>query len=176
MNNIIDFLKKKKLFFYALILIAILFAVDIWTKRYAFRSVNNIIYKTRGIHNHININKFFNIVKVVNTGISFGLFNNLVYGQYIISCIVFLIVTFLIYLTWKSNKKYDIFVYSLIIAGGLGNLYDRIIFGGVFDFLDFHIGEYHWPAFNLADSLICIGVALLLLKDLIDFIKTRKNS
>lgn len=175
MRKILNFLKKKKLFLYAVVFVAILFAFDIWTKRLAFRSVNNIIYKTKGIHTHIRITSFFNIVKVVNTGISFGLFNTLKYGQYILSSIIFIIVSFVIYLAWQTNKKYELLIYSLIIAGGLGNLYDRIVYGGVFDFLDFHIADYHWPAFNVADSLICIGVGLFLLKDLIDYFKKQKN-
>lgn len=175
-NKIINFLKNKKIFFFAMVFAFMLSIFDIWTKRYAFKSVNNIIYKTHGVHTHIQITNFLNIVKVINTGISFGIFNNIPYGQYILSSIVLLIIIFLLYLLWKSNNKYDIFIYSVIIAGGIGNLYDRIIFGGVFDFLDFHIGEYHWPAFNVADSLICIGVSLLLLKDFINYMKSKKNN
>ena len=176
MTKILEFLKKKKLFFYSLVFILILFSFDIWTKRKAFRSVNNIIYKTRGIHTHIKITSFFNIVKVVNTGISFGMLNNIKYGQFILSTVVLCIVIFLIYLAWKTKEKFELFVYSLIIAGGFGNLYDRIVYGGVFDFLDFHLGEYHWPAFNIADSLICIGVALIILKDLVNYLKNYKKN
>lgn len=51
---------------------------------------------------------------------------------------------------------------SLIIGGALGNVLDRLRFGAVADFLDFHLGNLHWPAFNVADSAICIGIALLL--------------
>lgn len=175
MKKILELLKNKKMFFIGLLIIFLLFILDIWTKRLAFSNVDYIINKTAGVHTHIRITSFFNIVKVVNTGVSFGLFNNLLYGHFILSLITFSIVAFLVYLIWKSNNKYNIFIYSLIVAGGLGNLYDRIIHGGVFDFLDFHIGEYHWPAFNLADSLICIGVFLLILEDFIDFIKSKKR-
>ena len=175
MEKIIEILKNKKMFFIGLLLILLLFIFDIWTKRLAFSKVDYIINRTAGIHTHIKVTGFFNIVKVVNTGVSFGLFGNLRYGQLILSFITFLIVAFLIYLIWGADSKYKAFVYSLIAAGGLGNLYDRIMYGGVFDFLDFHIGDYHWPAFNLADSLICIGVFLLILEDAVEFVRNRRN-
>lgn len=176
MKKIIEILKNKKIFFIGLLSIFLLFAFDIWTKRLAFSKVDYIIDKTAGVHTYIRITNFFNIVKVVNTGVSFGLFGSLKYGQFILSFITFLIVAFLIYLIWNTNSRYKTLVYSLITAGGFGNLYDRIIYGGVFDFLDFHIGGYHWPAFNIADSLICIGVCLLILEDFIKFIKERKSN
>ena len=53
---------------------------------------------------------------------------------------------------------------SLVLGGALGNLYDRLTHGYVVDFLDFYIGAYHWPAFNIADSAICIGAAIVILK------------
>ena len=103
------------------------------------------------------------------------MFNNIQYGQIVLSIITLLIVLYIIYLIYKSNNNYDIYIYSLIVAGGFGNLYDRITYGGVFDFLDFHLGQYHWPAFNLADSLICIGIGLIILKDLVIYIKNKKQ-
>lgn len=167
--------KERKLFFVGILIILALFVFDIWTKRLAFESVNNIYQKTAGIHNHIRITSFFNIVRVVNYGVSFGLFSDLKYGQFILSAITIIIVAFVIYLLWKTDKKYDTVVYSMIIAGGLGNLYDRVIYGGVFDFLDFHIWGYHWPAFNVADSLICVGIGLILLNDLLKFLNRKHN-
>lgn len=175
-KKVISFLNDKKIFFLVLVFIISLFILDIYTKRLAFSKVENIIEKTSGMHTHIKINEYFNIVKVVNYGVSFGLFNKLEYGQIILSTITFLIILYVVYLICKSKNKYDIFIYSIIVSGGLGNLYDRIIFGGVFDFLDFHIEKYHWPAFNLADSLICVGVGLIVLKDLINFIKSKMNN
>lgn len=177
MNKIINLLKIKKLFIINCILILVLFAIDIYTKRLAFSYVRDIKLKTSGIHTHIQVNSFLNIVQVINTGVSFGMFNSLEYGRYILSIITVIIVSIVSYLLWKENTKYTSITYSFIIAGGLGNLYDRLTYGGVFDFLDFHIGEYHWPAFNIADSLICIAVAIIVLeplyKKIIDTIKKK---
>ena len=175
MQKIIELLKNKKTLVFAFLLVLILFILDIYTKRLAFEKVDNIIEKTSGVHTYIRINNYFNIVKVMNYGVSFGMFNNIQYGQIILSLITLLIVGYLIYLILKSNDKYDIYIYSLIVAGGIGNVYDRITYGGVFDFLDFHFNQYHWPAFNLADSLICIGIGLIILKDLIIYIKNKKQ-
>lgn len=112
---------------------------------------------------------FFNVVRAWNTGVSFSMFNN--YGNLgaiILSAVAFMIVVFLVY--WLKNEKSRPAQVALgfIIGGALGNVIDRIRLGAVFDFLDFHIGESHWPAFNLADSFICVGATLLILQSLWD--------
>ena len=157
---------NKKLLLISFFIIISLFTIDILTKRLAFEKVDNIYQKTAGVHAYIHINNYLNIVKVVNTGVSFGMFRNLKYAQFILSFITIIIISFVLYLLFNVKTKYKMITYSLIIAGGLGNIYDRIFFGGVFDFLDFHLGTYHWPAFNVADSLICIGVFLLFFEDI----------
>jgi len=138
-------------------------ALDIYTKKIAFERVDYISKKTAGVHDHIKVAEYLNIVKVVNTGMLFGALNNLPHGELILSIFVAMILIFVVYLLWNVQDKYNAFAYLLIMAGGLGNLYDRIVRGGVFDFLDFHYQSYHWPAFNLADSFVCIGVALVIL-------------
>lgn len=169
-----EFFDRRKLLFSGILIIILFFAIDIYTKRLAFSKVEYIVEKTAGVHTHIYVNDYFNIVKVINTGVSFGMFRNLAYAQLILSIITLTIVAFVAYFLLKVKTKYRMITYSLIIAGGLGNVYDRILFGGVFDFLDFHIGVYHWPAFNVADSIICIGVFLLLFEDLIlSFIRNK---
>ncbi|MDR3290478.1 MAG: signal peptidase II [Rickettsiales bacterium] len=164
----IQFFKNKKYFFIGFAIIFTIFVIDIWSKRIAFAKVDEFSVKTGGIYDYIQMTYFFNIVKVINTGVSFGMFNGIVYGQIILSIITSILIGFLFYLSWQSGDKFLIYTYSAIIGGGIGNLYDRIIYGGVFDFLDFHIKQYHWPAFNIADSVVCVGVFLLLIKELRD--------
>ena len=169
------FLLKKNLLL-SLCIISICFCLDIWTKRVAFHKVDQILVKTAGVHTYIRVNDYFNIVQVINTGISFGLFDNIPYRKYILSLITIMIIIYVFYLLYNEEKNiYYNVIYSLIISGGLGNLYDRILFGGVFDFLDFHINDYHWPAFNLADSFICSAVILYIVYEL--FLKQKyKNT
>ena len=69
----------------------------------------------------------------------------------------------LIYWIQKEKNRGARLGLALILGGAIGNVIDRIRFGAVVDFLDFYVGEYHWPAFNIADSAICIGVAILLI-------------
>lgn len=111
----------------------------------------------------IEVCDYFNLVKVWNTGISFSLFNN--YGNIgKISLILFalIVVAFLLRWMYKEDDKLKTFGLSLIIGGALGNVVDRIRAGAVLDFLDFHYDSLHWPAFNLADTFICIGAFLLI--------------
>lgn len=111
----------------------------------------------------ITINEYFNIVLTWNNGISFGLFNNdNKINALVISSIAIVIILFLIRLLSKAETKKLNIGFGLIIGGAVGNIVDRSIYGAVMDFLDLHIGTYHWPAFNIADSSITIGAIILI--------------
>lgn len=107
------------------------------------------------------INSFLNIVLVGNHGISFGIFNNLgKTGNICLISVTSLIIIYLMYLYYQATylknnlQKYAILI---IISGAIGNLIDRFVHNAVIDFIDIHWKNYHWPAFNIADSLICLG-------------------
>jgi signal peptidase II len=112
------------------------------------------------------IEGFFNLVFIYNRGAAFGLLANL---SPEFTWIFFIIVKVLVmgvvaYLWWRLPPDQNLAAVGLglIFTGAAGNLIDRVRLGQVVDFLDFHIGRYHWPAFNVADSLICIGAGFLL--------------
>jgi signal peptidase II len=111
-------------------------------------------------HTEISVTGFFNLVLGRNTGVSFGLFNEA--PPWLLVGITLAIVLML--LVWASRERQPITAVALglIIGGALGNMLDRLRHSGVTDFLDFHIGGIHWPAFNLADTAIVLGVMLLL--------------
>jgi signal peptidase II len=117
------------------------------------------------------ITSFFSLVLTLNRGMSFGLFNTRGSGgglnALLFSLAAAVIVAGLIY--WLSRVASPLLgvAIGLIIGGAVGNVVDRIRYGAVVDFLDFHIGTYHWPAFNLADSAICLGVAAMLFDSLL---------
>jgi signal peptidase II len=110
----------------------------------------------------IEITSFFSLGLVYNKGISFGLFNNLPYSNYLFLLISIFIIGFLLGWIKKSTNSKEILALGLIIGGAVGNVIDRIIYPGVVDFLEFHWRGYYWPSFNIADSAICIGVCILL--------------
>ncbi len=111
-----------------------------------------------------NVSDFFNIVFTWNFGASFSMFRTL--GEsapLIIIIITGAVICALMYYLLTRARRYEILPLSLVCGGAIGNLVDRIRFGAVVDFLDFHIGGLHWPAFNVADICIVIGVGLYLL-------------
>jgi signal peptidase II len=115
---------------------------------------------------------FFNLVLTYNRGMSFGLFNTGPGGSGGLNAVLFsvaaaAIVAGLIYWLSRVTSALLAVAIGLIIGGAIGNVVDRIRLGAVIDFLDFHIGFWHWPAFNLADSAICVGVAAMLLDGLL---------
>lgn len=115
-----------------------------------------------------HVTDFFNVVFTWNPGTSFSLFRGL--GESIPMIIIVLtsfVIGFLSYYMFYRAASYERWPLAFIIGGALGNLIDRIRFGAVVDFLDFHIGGAHWPAFNVADMFICIGVGLYILNWLI---------
>jgi signal peptidase II len=110
----------------------------------------------------IEVLPFFNLVTVWNYGISFGMFNNGSAEASIIFVVLALAIVVAL-LMWLRTAGHPLVAAALglVIGGAIGNVIDRLRFGAVFDFLDFHIGGWHWPAFNVADSAITIGVVLL---------------
>ena len=120
----------------------------------------------------IKLLPFLNIVFVRNTGVSFGMFSEWgILGRYFFSIFSIVVGSFLILLAIFSDTKLFRISLGLISSGALGNAIDRVYFGGVIDFIDFFIYNFHWPAFNFADIFITIGVVLLLF----DNIFNKKN-
>lgn len=146
--------KENKFFIFIIFIITVLDQVTKQIVLHFFQETPALVVK---------VLPFFNLAFVVNKGVSFGMFNSLYNGRYIISGVVILIILFLFYLLFMEENKYLKYAYSLIIGGAVGNTVDRLFYGGVIDFLDFHVKSYHWPAFNLADSVIFIGVFVMLL-------------
>jgi len=109
------------------------------------------------------ITSYFNLVMVWNKGVSFGMFNNPATSQWALVALTGAIILLLIYWLKKATARLPVIGFSLVIGGALGNLIDRVYRGAVADFFDFYINNWHWPAFNLADSFIFIGVALLII-------------
>ena len=121
---------------------------------------------------NLQLLSFLNIVFVRNTGVSFGMFSEWgILGRYFFSIFSIVIGSFLILLAIFSDTKVFRSSLGLISSGALGNAIDRVYFGGVIDFIDFFIYNFHWPAFNFADIFITIGVFLLLF----DNIFNKKN-
>ena len=116
----------------------------------------------------IKLLPFLNIVFVRNTGVSFGMFSEWgILGRYFFSIFSIVVGSFLILLAIFSDTKLFRISLGLISSGALGNAIDRVYFGGVIDFIDFFIYNFHWPAFNFADIFITIGVILLLFDNII---------
>jgi signal peptidase II len=117
---------------------------------------------------HEAIAPFFNLVLTYNRGISFGLFNT-PGGMNVLlfPLLAAVIVTMLILWLRRVESPFLAVAIGLVIGGAVGNVIDRVRLGAVVDFLDFYVGAWHWPAFNAADSAICLGVAAMLLDGLL---------
>lgn len=115
-------------------------------------------------HEVINILPFLRIVHIKNPGAIFGLFSNLSNNVFIFISIIAIVL--IILYSIRLQRGLELFSLSLILGGAVGNLIDRITIGQVIDFIDFFIGRWHWPAFNVADSALTIGIILFLIANL----------
>ena len=123
----------------------------------------------------IPVTPFFNLLLTWNTGVSFGLFNNSnSLNALLLSVLAIVIVVFLFFWLRRAEHKRMAAGLGLIIGGALGNVIDRGLHGAVVDFLDFYIDTLHWPAFNLADSAITVGVLMLVGESLFQHRKSPK--
>jgi signal peptidase II len=115
----------------------------------------------------IEVLPFFNLVLAWNRGISFGMFGGLGdWGPWILVGLALVICVVLVLWLAKAENRITAASLGLIIGGAAGNVVDRVRFQAVVDFLDVHAFGYHWPAFNVADSAICIGAVILILDSL----------
>lgn len=121
----------------------------------------------------IELTSFFNLVMVWNQGVSFGMFGDGMAGPLAFVGVALGICA--IFMVWliKSESWTEAIACGLVIGGAIGNIIDRIRFGAVADFLDFHIGDLHWPAFNIADACIACGIGLILIDAL--FLSRRRK-
>jgi signal peptidase II len=135
---------------------AAVIALDLYTK--------HLILGAFAFGEQLNITPFFDLVRYHNQGAAFGFLNDAGGWQKwfftAISIVAVIVITCLI--KKHSTQKLFCFGLALVLGGAIGNLYDRITLGYVVDFLNFHYQNHYWPAFNVADSAICVGVALLL--------------
>ena len=150
-----------KNFFINSSLAILIFLIDRISKIYVI-SLSN-----KSIENDIFISKFLNITLIWNEGIAFGLFalrDNL---YNILTCVIFCIILIIIYILFKSTgfKRYSLI---FILGGALGNLYDRIYYKAVPDFIDFHVGEFHWFIFNIADVFITVGIIFMIFIEIME--------
>ena len=123
----------------------------------------------------MQINNFINLILIWNKGIGFGIFSfdsNFLYN--ILTTIIIIINLIIVYLVFISDKLRAIF-YIIILGGSLGNLFDRIYYSAVPDFIDLNYKDFHWFIFNFADIFITIGIICLILKEFIDYIKKNEN-
>ncbi len=117
-----------------------------------------------------SINGFLDLVITCNRGVSFGLFNQSVeFGAIIFSLAAAVVVVILLIWLSRVQSRFLAVAIGLIVGGAVGNVIDRLhpARGGVVDFLYFHAGSWYWPAFNLADSAICLGVVAMLFDGLL---------
>ena len=168
MRDIIEILmeKRNKIFLLNLFIVTIIFLIDRLCKIYVINLYEDIS------NQQIFLTSFLNVYLIWNEGIAFGLlsFASEEIYNYITLVIIFINIL-IIYILFKLKdvRKY----YFLIILGGsLGNLFDRLIYRAVPDFIDFHIGSFHWFIFNPADIFITVGVICLILDEFI--IKDKK--
>ena len=151
----------KKNFYITLTVPVFIFILDRISKIYVINLIKN------SYDNELFSSKFLNITLIWNEGIAFGLFSfNQDYFYNLLTLIILFVVFFVLMMAIKNkgNQKYALL---MILGGAIGNLYDRVFFKAVPDFIDFHIGEFHWFVFNVADIFICLGVFFMILSEFI---------
>ena len=160
--------KKNKIFFLNLSIVIVIFLIDRVSKTHVINLFENLNSQ------QIFVTSFLNIYLIWNEGIAFGLFSS--ESKNIYNFITILIITinlFIIYILFRLDDVRKYF-FLVVLGGSLGNLYDRLMYNAVPDFIDFHVGDLHWFIFNPADIFISIGVICLILVEF--FSKNKKNA
>jgi len=158
-----------KNFIYNFFVILLIFFLDRFSKIY-------VIYQNeKTLSSELFSSKFLNITLIWNEGIAFGLLSfdkSNLYNFLTILITIIIIVIFFMILSSKGLKRYSLL---MVFGGAIGNLYDRIFFKAVPDFIDFHIGNFHWFIFNVSDIFITLGVIFLITLEIIGNRKIKIN-
>ena len=158
----------EKNFLTNLFLVFLIFLFDRLSKIYV------IFLDNKFFGSEIFSSKFLNISLIWNEGIAFGLlsFNEKIFYN-LLTFIILVIILIIFFMVLKSYglKKYSLL---MILGGALGNVYDRIFYGAVPDFIDFHIGNFHWFIFNVADIFITLGIIFMIMLEIKDTNKEKK--
>tara|TARA_B100000902_G_C27244597_1_gene881905 strand:+ start:556 stop:1062 length:507 start_codon:yes stop_codon:yes gene_type:complete len=154
-----NFRNKKNIFFLDFIFIMIIFFLDRISKIYILKQFQ------KNLDNTLYESEFLNIYLIWNEGIAFGLMSfdekNLYNG---LTLIIILVSLFILYIAYQ-NKGLKRYALLSIFAGSLGNIFDRLVYNAVPDFIDFHIKDFHWFIFNFADIFITLGVIIMIMTE-----------
>lgn len=130
---------------------AIFLTIDQFTK-------HQILIQLKNGVGAIQVNKFFSLITVWNTGFSFGLLSDYMFNQQLIAIFILVILLIVLYFI----RQFPTLIQGLILGGSLGNIFDRFFHKGVLDFIDLHVCNWHYPTFNLADSFIVIAIIYII--------------
>jgi signal peptidase II len=162
---------KKKYWVLLIICVWIVF-VDQWTK--------DAVQQRLALHQSVEvIHGFFNLTHVRNTGGAFGILGG---EKRAMGSIFFVVVSLIaigtllfLFIKLKDDEEILSLSFSLVMSGAIGNLIDRLLYGEVVDFLEFYLSSFHWPAFNIADASVCLGVGLMVFELLVKDKKKLKS-
>ena len=161
-------LENKKKLFNSTFIIVLIFFLDRLSKIYvlSLAKINNSV--------DIFVTEYLNIYLIWNEGIAFGLLSFSQSSIYNIITVLIVIISLVVYTLIIKTNDIRFYFYSLVFGGAIGNLFDRLYYSAVPDFIDLHINNYHWFIFNVADIFITVGVMCLILVELI-FNKSLEN-
>lgn len=120
-----------------------------------------------GANRVVEVTSYFNLVMVWNRGVSFGMMGGGAVPPWLLAAVSAAVAAGLTLWLSRLDQRWLGAGVGLIIGGAVGNVIDRVVYGAVADFLDFHLAGHHWPAFNVADSAITVGVAILVIDSLL---------
>tara|TARA_B100000767_G_C19477246_1_gene414665 strand:- start:79 stop:576 length:498 start_codon:yes stop_codon:yes gene_type:complete len=159
---------NQKKYLIKFIIISTIFLLDRISKVYVLYLFNNEQVK------ELTLNNFLNLHLIWNEGVAFGLLNFDNHMIYIFITSIILVISIVLMIISFRINKYSGYIFAIITGGALGNLFDRLYYSAVPDFIDFHINNYHWFIFNVADIFISFGVICLILDELL-FYKKENN-
>jgi signal peptidase II len=152
-----------------LLIVPFIFFLDRWTKL--------LIIQELPFGRHIDVTSFFSIVHARNYGGAFSLLSQHPWAKAIFTVLPLLIIGMLLFVLlfyrMESSKMLSL---TCVLSGAIGNIYDRLSYGNVVDFLDFYYGNYHWPAFNVADISISFGICFWLFVEMMAYFRAKRGA